>query len=196
MNVFAGLSGRGDGAEGMREMREADESPAERTRRILRERARLLSRPREALQSVSGQQLLVFSVGGENYGLELSWVKEVLPLPELLPVPHTPAWVAGVTGYRGRVLTVVDLCLFLALPEVEMATDRQRLLVIEPPGMTFGLLVGGLRMVAYSDEELTKVEASGETAALRGVVQGIAPGMVAVLDLPALVRHPEFQVGG
>ena len=62
--------------------------------------------------------------------------------------------------------------------------------------MMFGLLVGGLQMAPYSEEELAKVDASGETAALPGVVQGIAPGMVAVLDVPALARHPEFQVGG
>lgn len=177
-------------------MREADGNLVERSRQILRERARLLARPREQEQAESGRQLLVFSAGGESYGIELLWVKEVLPLPELLPVPHTPAWVVGVTGYRGRVLAVVDLGLFLALPEIEPESDRQRLLVVELPGMTFGLLVGGLRMATYSEDELSKVDAIGETAALSGVVQGIASGMVAVLDVPALARHPEFQVGG
>ncbi len=183
-------------------MEDADKNAVERTRRILRERARLLSLPIEEARPLAEEEWVVFSLGAGRYGIELPSVREVLPLPELVPVPHTPAWVAGVMSYRGRVLSVVDLAEFLALPGIPAASRGnagaagRRLLVLELPEMLFGVLVDHLEGVVSSETALAPSPLSADAEGRSGFILGIAPGGIAVLDVPALAHHPRFQVSG
>lgn len=58
-----------------------------------------------ALQS----QLLTFEMGGEEYGVDLLQVTEIIEYGTLTQVPTMPAVVRGVVNLRGHVLPVVDL---------------------------------------------------------------------------------------
>jgi len=52
---------------------------------------------------------LTFRLGGEEYGVELVRVREIIALMDITPVPLTPEYVRGVMNLRGRVIPVVDL---------------------------------------------------------------------------------------
>src|SRR5262245_12469400 len=68
--------------------------------------------------AVTGQTvaLLIFRLDNERYGIEVTNVREIYPRQQLTPVPRTPAFVAGVFSARGRILSVIDLRIFLGLP--------------------------------------------------------------------------------
>jgi purine-binding chemotaxis protein CheW len=72
----------------------------------------------EPLTEATGHSvdLLVFWLGGDHYGLEVTGVREIYPLTQLTPVPRTPDFVAGVFNARGRILSVIDLRAFFGLP--------------------------------------------------------------------------------
>jgi chemotaxis-related protein WspB len=53
--------------------------------------------------------LLTFTAGANRYAVEVAWVVEVVPNVELRPIPHAPAFLAGLLGYRGKVVPVIDL---------------------------------------------------------------------------------------
>ena len=53
--------------------------------------------------------VLTFQVGAEPVGLDIRRVREVIPRVRLQPLTGSPAWLAGVFVYRGRVIPVVDL---------------------------------------------------------------------------------------
>ena len=55
------------------------------------------------------QQYLSFHLAGEEYGVEILSIREVVEYQRLTPVPTTPDWVRGVMNLRGTVVPVLDL---------------------------------------------------------------------------------------
>ena len=74
--------------------------------------------------------LLIFQAGGQTYGLDTRNVIEVGPYALCTPLPHAPAYVAGLTTWRGRTVPVVDLpALIEGTPARPLLSTR--LLVVE-----------------------------------------------------------------
>lgn len=60
-------------------------------------------------QSGADEQFIVFQLGGEEYGLPIAAVDEVVRVPETLTrLPKAPAFIDGVMNLRGRVIPVID----------------------------------------------------------------------------------------
>jgi purine-binding chemotaxis protein CheW len=51
---------------------------------------------------------LTFSLAGEEYGIGILKVKEIIGLMPITPVPKTPDHIKGVINLRGKVIPVVD----------------------------------------------------------------------------------------
>src|ERR1700687_2656174 len=78
-------------------------SPEER-KEILKDRARALARdPRPAETEGGTLEVLEFLLAYERYGIEMSWVRETLPLRDITPVPCTPPFVLGLINVRGQI---------------------------------------------------------------------------------------------
>jgi chemotaxis-related protein WspB len=58
--------------------------------------------------------LLTFTAGPNRYAVNVVRVVEVVPRVDLRTIPHAPAFLAGLLGYRGKVVPVIDLGLLLA----------------------------------------------------------------------------------
>jgi purine-binding chemotaxis protein CheW len=54
-------------------------------------------------------QYLTFFTAGEEYGVNIGKVKEIVKFEAVTTVPNTPPWVRGVTNLRGTVVPVIDL---------------------------------------------------------------------------------------
>lgn len=61
-------------------------------------------------------QYLTFVTAGEEYGIAILKVKEIVEYGTVTAVPNTPGWIRGVTNLRGSVVPVVDLAVKFALP--------------------------------------------------------------------------------
>ncbi|MNZ36309.1 Chemotaxis protein CheW [compost metagenome] len=72
---------------------------------------------------------LVFRIGNERYALKAIEVAEVLPCLPLKPIPHAPAWVAGVFAYRGTVVPVIDLSALTFGTSAQARTSTRLVLV-------------------------------------------------------------------
>ncbi len=62
----------------------------------------------EAIHGKEGKYL-TFSLGQEEYGLEILKVREIIGFIDVTSVPKTPDYVTGVINLRGQVIPVVDL---------------------------------------------------------------------------------------
>lgn len=184
-----------DRLERARRALEAGDEPApEEARRLLRERAQALARPREEVSTPTDVvELLVFALGAERYGIETRHVLEVVRLRGLTPVPCTPPFVLGVMSHRGRILAVLDLRTLLDLAGRGIAEGSQ-VVAVEAGGMAFGI-------VADAVGEGIRVAGDGlapPPAALVGgghaFIRGVTAGMVAVLDVEAMARDPRITV--
>ena len=84
---------------------------------------------------------LTFSLAGEEYGIGILKVKEIIVMMNITPVPQTPAFVKGVINLRGKVIPVVDLRLRFAL-EAAAYTERTCIIVVEVAGANGSIMMG------------------------------------------------------
>jgi len=61
----------------------------------------------------------MFTLAGEDYGLEILKVREIIGMMDITAIPQTPEYVKGVINLRGRVIPVMDLRLRFGLPPVD-----------------------------------------------------------------------------
>ena len=77
-----------------------------------------------------GGKYLTFRLGGEEYGLEILKVREIIGLMDITVVPRTPAHVRGVINLRGKIIPVLDLRVKFGMPSVEN-TEETCIIVVE-----------------------------------------------------------------
>lgn len=177
-----------------RALESGGELPPEEVKRILRDRAQALARPREGAPTPTEVlNLLVFSLAGERYGIETAHVVEMLRLRELTPVPCTPSFVLGVVNHRGRILPVLDVRRLFDLAG-EGVAEASRLVAVEAGGMTFGILAEAVAGVVRIGAHEVGAPPVASTAGRRAFIRGVTGEMVAVLDLEALARDPGIVV--
>ena len=81
------------------------------------------------LDGVAGKYL-TFALAGEEYGLSVLKVREIIKIMEITPVPQVPPHIRGVINLRGKVISVVDLRLKFGF-EAKDYDDRTCIIVVD-----------------------------------------------------------------
>ena len=86
----------------------------------------------QAVKTVSDREgkYLTFSLAGEEYGIGILKVKEIIGMMAITVVPRTPSYVKGVINLRGKVIPVVDLRLKFGMGAND-CTERTCIIVVE-----------------------------------------------------------------
>lgn len=84
---------------------------------------------------------LTFRLAGEEYGLQILKVQEIIHLQTITKVPRTPAAVSGVINLRGKVIPVVDLRARFAM-ELARDTEKSCIIVVQIRSRNGALVVG------------------------------------------------------
>ena len=179
--------------EEARQALEGERFSVEEARRILKERAQALARPREEVQAPTEElELLVFSVTKERYAIEPAYVLDVAPVRRLTVIPGTPAFVLGVMNHMGRLRPVLDLRRIL--DPGGSSSDGKWVVTVDAAGMSFGIICDAvIGMVRMRAGEIAPAPAALGTGP-RGYVRGVTTDMVTVLDLEALTRDARIVV--
>ena len=85
-------------------------------------------------------QLVVFCLGDEEYGIDISYAKEIIRVPKFVKVPNVPDFVEGIFNLRGTVITVIDLSKRFLGIQTAPGEDR-RLLILEFEDSKLGIIV-------------------------------------------------------
>jgi purine-binding chemotaxis protein CheW len=102
-------------------------------------------------------QLIVFRLGREWYGVEITKVKEVIKVSKVTYLPSAPEHIAGIISLRGNILSIMDLKMIFNLPH-EMPTDKTRIMAIESGILETGFLVD--EVVETIEVPVSKMEPS------------------------------------
>ena len=94
---------------------------------------------------------LCFSLGGEDYCIEVKEAREVVRLGEVTNVPNTPAFLVGVMNLRGEIIPIVDIRYFFGLKEMEEMGDA-RVIVVDTGDFSVGILVDAINETIQIDE--------------------------------------------
>jgi purine-binding chemotaxis protein CheW len=73
---------------------------------------------------------LTFSLAGEEYGIGILKVKEIIGMLSITTVPQTPAFIKGVINLRGKVIPVVDLRVKFGMEAADY-NERTCIIVVE-----------------------------------------------------------------
>ena len=93
-----------------------------------------------------GMQLVSFQLVDEQYGIEISKVREIILVGEITQIPQTPNYVKGLINLRSTVIPIIDLRLRFGLAESE-PTDETRIVVTQVNGKTIGIIVDAVSEV-------------------------------------------------
>ena len=159
----------------------------------LRERARLLAKPRSAQQEACVREdFLEFHLAQERYALEASAVQDVQPLKQLTELPGTPDFLAGVVSVQGKLVAVIDLKRFLDLP-LQGVTDLHSIILLKSAQLRIGLLadqIVGLHSIDTGSIQKEFLPAGIQKEFLRGVTAD----RLAVIDAAAVLGDPRLIV--
>jgi purine-binding chemotaxis protein CheW len=96
--------------------------------------------PRDGRKEDRGGKFLTFLLGGEEYGLEILKVQEIIGMMNITPVPRTPMYIRGVINLRGKVIPIVDLRLKFDMEAAER-TSETCIIVVEANRVQTGIVV-------------------------------------------------------
>jgi len=103
-------------------------------------------------EDVMRGKYLTFLVGDVSYGIEISYIKEIISVQEITLVPHTHAYVKGIINLRGTVVPVIDMGMRFGGTEV-VYTEQTCIIVLSMDEMIVGILVDGVQDVLNIDDE-------------------------------------------
>ncbi|MBS1205746.1 MAG: chemotaxis protein CheW [Proteobacteria bacterium] len=91
----------------------------------------------------SGQEFLVFTLGDEEYGIDILKVQEIRGYDQVTRIANTPDFIKGVTNLRGVIVPIVDLRVKFSQGDVEY--DENTVVIVLNLGQrVVGIVVDGV----------------------------------------------------
>lgn len=141
--------------------------------------------------------LVTFSVDGEEYGIDISSVQEIIRVSQITAVPNAPDFVRGVINLRGRVIPVLNLRKRLELPD-GVLTKNSRIMVVECGAKVLGLLVDGVSHVIRiptASVDTPPGEVDGTKAFVKGIGK-IDSRLIMIMELDKVLAKETRQAVG
>lgn len=91
-------------------------------------------------------KFLTFSLGEEEYGIEIRHVTEIIGIQNVTDLPDMPDYVKGVINLRGKVIPVIDVRLRFLMKE-RAYDERTCIVVVNINGMAVGMIVDSVSEV-------------------------------------------------
>lgn len=139
-------------------------------------------------------QYIVIKLGAEQFGIDISYVDNIVRMQRITRVPKVAEYINGVINLRGEIIPVMSLRLKMGLEEVE-ETKNTRIIILklEQHG-TIGIVVDEVReVVTLGTEQIEKIShdnREGNTTFLTGVGK-VEDELISLLDLNAVASEKE-----
>ncbi|OLN24801.1 Positive regulator of CheA protein activity (CheW) [Desulfovibrio sp. DV] len=143
-------------------------------------------------------QLVTFSIGEEEFGVDILSVQEIIRMMDITKVPRAPDFVEGVINLRGKVIPIIDLRRRFGLATRDH-DKHTRIIVIEINNMIVGFVVDSvsevLRIPASTVEPPPPVVSGLESEYISGVGK-LEDRLLILLDLNKLLSGEERDMLG
>ncbi len=145
-------------------------------------------------KTVAKQEFLAFTLGREEYCIDILKVQEIRGYETVTPIPNTPAFMKGVVNLRGLIVPIIDLRIKLQL---EMVTYDQFTVVIilSICGRIVGVVVDSVSdVIALAADEIKEAPQLGaaiKTDYINGLVT-LDERMLIIIDIEKLATMEEI----
>ncbi|MFI8415797.1 chemotaxis protein CheW [Serratia sp. NPDC078593] len=92
-----------------------------------------------------GQEFLIFTLGNEEYGIDILKVQEIRGYDQVTRIANTPAFIKGVTNLRGVIVPIIDLR--VKFDQQDVSYDENTVVIV----LNFGQRVVGIVVDGVSD---------------------------------------------
>ena len=138
---------------------------------------------------------LTFHLAGEDYGIEIQYVIEIIGIQTITDVPDMPTFIRGVINLRGKVVPIMDVRARFSI-EAREYDDRTCIIVVNIDNTEVGLVVDEVSEVADIPEEnvepAPKTHKNNEDSYIQGMGK-INTDVKILLDVHKLLFSGEMQ---
>ncbi len=139
-------------------------------------------------------QLVVFSLGREEFAVEVTQVREIMRMEEITRMPKSPHFVEGIINLRGQIIAVIDLAKRLSIEAGERGGET-RIIVVEAGDLKVGMIVDSvsevLRVSADALEPSPTIATDVSAAFILGVIKH-DNRLIILLDLTKVLSLEEM----
>ncbi len=161
-----------------------------------------------SLNADSFEQFIVFILNGNEFGVPITSVQEIVRIPETMTsVPKAPDFIEGVMNLRGTVLPVIDQRKRMGLP-ASNRNDRQRIMVFIIDGVKTGFIVDAVTEVlkipesflekapALSDEQSRLLDRVANLNDEKRIIQIVNPDYLLEREAVSMLKEMEEDSEG
>ena len=150
----------------------------------------------EAVHEIQNtNRYLVFFIGTEEFAIPLLTVREVIAMPTITRLPHTPPHFLGVMNLRGQVIPVTDLRLKL---NIKTKASSETSVILSDIGETcVGYVVDSIHSVHSANDADIAPPPDLDTGKSKNFVKGVLKNdsrLILLLDLPELFEAQDRSI--
>lgn len=143
-----------------------------------------------------GQEFLVFTLGDEEYGIDILKVQEIRGYDQVTRIANTPAFIKGVTNLRGVIVPIIDLRLKFAQPDV-VYNENTVVIVLNLEQRVVGIVVDGVSdVLSLTTDQIRpspEFAVTMSTEYLTGL-GALGDRMLILVDIEKLLNSEEMEL--
>jgi len=145
------------------------------------------------MSDTSTKQFISFTIGDEEYGVDIMAIREIKGWTATTELPNTPAFIRGVINLRGAIVPILDLRARFSAARTD--ASARHVIIVAVGSRVAGILVDAVAdiiTVATGDiQPVPQLDHASAHGFLTGLV-GVEGRMVALLDLDCVFDFDAF----
>jgi len=146
--------------------------------------------------SVAGGEFLTFTLGGEEYGIDILKVQEIRGYDAVTAIANTPKFIKGVINLRGIIVPIVDMRIKFNLDKVSY-DQLTVVIILNLASRVVGMVVDGVSdVIALAPEQIKTAPQFGatlDTKYLMGLGT-VDERMLILVDIEKLMSSSDMEL--
>jgi purine-binding chemotaxis protein CheW len=146
--------------------------------------------------SATGRELLTFTLGKEEYGIDILKVQEIRGYDAVTTIANAPEFIKGVINLRGIIVPIVDMRIKFHLGSVEY-NQFTVVIILNVANRVVGIVVDGVSDVIALTPEQIKPSPEFSTTLDTQYITGLGTvdeRMIIVVDIEKLLSSRDMEL--
>lgn len=143
-----------------------------------------------------GQEYLVFTLGAEEYGIEILKVQEIRGYERVTRIANAPDFILGVTNLRGVIVPIIDLRVKFDFPTADFNVNTV-IIILNLSERVVGIIVDGVSDVTSLTNEQIRPAPDFSVSLSTEYLLGLGTvddRMLILVDIEKLLNSEEMQL--
>ncbi len=150
----------------------------------------------QAGTTVAGRELLTFTLGSEEYGIDILKVQEIRGYDAVTTIANAPEFIKGVINLRGIIVPIVDMRIKFKLGKVDY-NQFTVVIILNVANRVVGIVVDGVSDVISLTPEQIKPSPEFSTTMDTQYITGLGTvdeRMIIVVDIERLLSSRDMEL--